>query len=65
MDGNRTHEPDDILQTVSETPECFAEKGCLQIDIKLFELRPLSSGQAVRLAGMGRVASIHLHYFTF
>ena len=38
MDGNRTDEPDDILQTLSETPERFAEKGRLLIAIKLFEL---------------------------
>ena len=39
--------PDDILQTLGETPVHFAEK--------LFELGRLSSGQAARCAGMDRV----------
>ena len=47
--------PDDILQTLSETPERFAEKGRLLIAIKLFELGRLSSGQAARFADMERV----------
>ena len=47
--------PDDILQTLSETPERFAEKGRLLIAIKLFELGRLSSGQAARFADMDRV----------
>ena len=47
--------PDDILQTLSETPERFAEKGRLLIAIKLFELGRLSSGQAARFAGMERI----------
>ena len=47
--------PDDILQTLSETPERFAEKGRLLIAVKLFELGRLSSGQAARFADMDRV----------
>ena len=47
--------PDDILQTLSETPERFAEKGRLLIAVKLFELGCLSSGQAARFADMDRV----------
>ena len=47
--------PDDILQTLGETPVHFAEKGRLLIAIKLFELGSLSSGQAARFAGMERV----------
>lgn len=42
--------PDDILQTLGETPEHFAEKG-RPIAVKLFELGRLSSGQAARFAG--------------
>ncbi len=48
--------PDDILQTLGETPERFAEKGRLLIAVKLFELGRLSSGQAARFADMDRVA---------
>ena len=47
--------PDDILQTLSETPEQFAEQGRMLIAVKLFELGRLSSGQAARFAGMERV----------
>ncbi len=47
--------PDDILQTLSETPEHFAETGRMLIAVKLFELGHLSSGQAARFAGMERV----------
>ena len=42
--------PDDILQTLSETPEQFAEQGRMLIAVKLFELGRLSSGQAARFA---------------
>ena len=47
--------PDDILQTLGETPRHFAEKGRLLIAVILFELGHLSSGQAARFAGMERV----------
>ncbi len=47
--------PDDILQTLSETPEQFAEQGRMLIAVKLFELGRLSSGQAARFVGMERV----------
>ena len=47
--------PDDILQSLSETPENFAEKGRMMIAVKLFELGRLSSGQAARFAGLERV----------
>ena len=47
--------PDDILQTLSKTPEQFAEQGRMLIAVKLFELGRLSSGQAARFAGMERV----------
>jgi len=47
--------PDDILQTLSETPERFAEEGRMLIAVKLFELGRLSSGQAARFASMERV----------
>ena len=46
--------PDDILQTLSETPEQFVEQGRMLIAVKLFELGRLSSGQAARFAGMER-----------
>ena len=47
--------PDDILQSLSETPEHFADECRLLIAARLFELGHLSSGQAARLAGMARV----------
>ena len=47
--------PDDILKTLSETPEQFAEQGRMLIAVKLFELGRLSSGQAARFAGLERV----------
>lgn len=47
--------PDDILQTLGETPVHFAEKGRLLLAIKLFELGRLSSGQAARFVDMERV----------
>ena len=36
--------PDDILKTLRETPEQFAEQGRMLIAVKLFELGRLSSG---------------------
>lgn len=47
--------PDDILRSLSETPEHFADECRLLTAVKLFELGHLSSGQAARLAGMERV----------
>ena len=48
--------PDDILRSLSETPEHFADECRLLIAAKLFELGHLSSGQAARLAGLERVS---------
>jgi len=47
--------PDDILQTLKETPDQFATEGRLLIAVKLYELGRLSSGQAARMAGLSRV----------
>lgn len=47
--------PDDILQTLEETPDQFAREGRLLIAVKLYELGRLSSGQAARIAGLSRV----------
>jgi predicted HTH domain antitoxin len=47
--------PDDILQTLEETPDQFAQEGRLLIAVKLFELWRISSGQAARIAGLSRV----------
>ena len=47
--------PDDILRSLNETPEHFADQCRLLTAVKLFELGHLSSGQAARFAGMERV----------
>jgi predicted HTH domain antitoxin len=47
--------PEQILAITGKTPEEFAGDARLLLAAKLFELGRLSSGQAAKLCGMGRV----------
>ena len=46
---------DDVLFSLGMSPEQFSEEAKFLIAAKLYELGKLSSGQAARLAGKGRV----------
>ena len=48
--------PDDVLQAMQETPERFAREARMLLAAKLYEIGRLTSGQAARFAGMGRVS---------
>ena len=48
--------PDDVLQALQETPERFAREARMLLATKLYEIGRLTSGQAARFAGMGRVS---------
>lgn len=47
--------PDSILAAVNVSKEAFADEARQAMAVKLYELGRLSSGQAARLAGIGRV----------
>jgi len=48
--------PDDILRVLQETPEAFAREARVMLAAKLYEIGRLTSGQAARFAGLGRVS---------
>ena len=48
--------PDEILQILQETPETFAREARVLLAAKLYETGRLTSGQAARFAGLGRVS---------
>ena len=48
--------PDDILRALQETPEAFAREARVLLAAKLYEIGRLTSGQAARFSGMGRVS---------
>jgi len=48
--------PDDLLLSLKESEESFAEEARLLLAVKLYELGRVSTGLAASLAGMDRVA---------
>lgn len=51
--------PDDLPQTLGETPEEFERELKFLVAAKLYELGRISSGRAAELAGMDRVAFLN------
>ena len=50
--------PDDLLFSLKESEESFAEEARLLLAVKLYEMGRVSTGLAARLAGMDRVSFI-------
>ncbi len=48
--------PDDLLLSLKESEESFAEEARLLLAVKLYEMGRVSTGLAASLAGMDRVA---------